>query len=129
MKLGWQPRKWLEKKAKRGVGAYPVGTVAFYGPDNRRATKVAVGIIPAHGSEPAELRRWFAETGDVRTDETVVAEIVTFLREHEVRSVVMPEGLLGCPHEEGTDYPDGGTCPHCPYWAGRDRWAGQFEEN
>jgi hypothetical protein len=129
MKLGWQPRKWLEKKAKRGVGSYPVGTIAFYGPDNRRATKVAVGIILAPQSEPAELRRWIAETGDLRTDETVIAEIVTFLREHEVRSVAMPRGILGCPHEEGIDYPDGGTCPDCPYWAGRDRWTGELEAN
>jgi hypothetical protein len=53
---------------------YPVGTIAFYGPDNRRATKVAVGIIPAPRSEPAEMRRWFGETGDVRLDETVFAE-------------------------------------------------------
>lgn len=29
MKLGRQPRKWIEKKAKRGVGDYPLGTIAF----------------------------------------------------------------------------------------------------
>lgn len=80
-------------------------------------------------SEPSELRRWFAETGDLRTDETVLSEIATFLREHEVRSIVMPKGILGCPHEEGIDYPDGEVCPDCPYWAGRDRWAGQFDPN
>ena len=100
---------------------YPVGTIAFYGPDNRRATKVAVGIIPAR-SEPAEMRRWLVETGDVRVDETVFAEIVTFLREHKVQSVAMTEKILGCPHEEGIDYPNGEACPDCPYWAGRDRW-------
>ena len=61
MKLGWQPRKWLEKKAKRGMRGHPVGTIAFYGPDNRRATKAAVNIGMAPQSEPAELRRWFAE--------------------------------------------------------------------
>jgi len=97
MKLGWQPRKWLEKKTKRGMRGYPVGTIAFYGPDNRRATKVAVGIIPAPRSELAEMRRWFAEAGDVRVDETVFAEIVTFLREHKVQSVAMTEKILGCP--------------------------------
>jgi hypothetical protein len=47
MKLGWEPRKWLKKKAKRGIQGYPVGTIAYYGPDNRRASKAAVGIIPA----------------------------------------------------------------------------------
>ncbi len=124
MKLGWQPRKWLEKKAKRGMTGYPVGTIAFYGPDNRRATKVAVGIIPAPRSELAEMRRWFGEAGDVRVDETVFAEIVTFLREHKVQSVAMIEKILGCPHEEGIDYPNGEACPDCPHWAGRDRWTG-----
>jgi hypothetical protein len=71
----------------------------------------------------------FAETGDLRTGETVFAEIVGFLRENGVRSVAMPKGILGCPHEEGIDYPSGGTCPDCLYWAGRDRWAEQFDAN
>ena len=57
MKLGWQPRKWLEKKAKRGLRVYPFGAIAFYGPDNRRATKAAVSIVTAPQSEPDELRR------------------------------------------------------------------------
>ena len=47
MKLGWQPKKWLAKKAKQGMRSYPVGTIACYGPDDRRATKAAVSVIPA----------------------------------------------------------------------------------
>jgi hypothetical protein len=129
MKLGWQPRKWLEKKAKRGLRGYPVGTIAFYGPDDRRATKVAVGIVPAPQSELTEMGRWSGETGDVRMDDTILAEIVTFLRQHKVQSVAMTEAILGCPHEEGIDYPNGETCPDCPYWAGRDRWTGKLDAN
>jgi hypothetical protein len=129
MKLGWQPRKWLEKKAKRGLTGYPVGTIAFYGPDDRRATKVAVGIVPAPQSELTEMRRWSGETGDLRMDDTILAEVIAFLREHQVRSVAMTEGILGCPHEEGIDYPDGETCPDCPYWAERDRWTGKLDAN
>jgi hypothetical protein len=30
--------------------------------------------------------------------------------------------MLGCPHEEGVDYPMGRTCPRCPFWAGIDRF-------
>ena len=26
-------------------------------------------------------------------------------------------GVAGCPHEEGKDYPRGGDCPFCPFWA------------
>jgi hypothetical protein len=39
MKLGWQPKKWLDKKSKLGFRGYPVGTIAFYGPDDQRASK------------------------------------------------------------------------------------------
>jgi hypothetical protein len=120
-------RKWLEKKAKRGMRGFPLATIAFYGPDNRRASKVAVGIIPMADAEADELRRWFDETGDVRTNETILTEIVDFLREHEVHSVAMPDRLIGCPHEEGIDYPDGESCPLCPYWKGRDRWKGVLD--
>jgi hypothetical protein len=35
---------------------------------------------------------------------------------------VVTDGIIGCPHEEGTDYPEGASCPQCPYWAGRDRF-------
>jgi len=127
MKLGWQPKKWIEKKAKRGMRGHPVGTIAFYGPDNRRATKAAVCIITTPNSEPFEIRRWLCETGDLRTDEAVSLEIATFLRQPEVQSVVAAKGIFGCPHEEGIDYPLGESCPNCPYWAGRVRWAGPLD--
>lgn len=55
MKLGFQPRKWLEKKAKRGWHGYPVGTVAFYGADNVRASKVAVSVVPAREPNPSSV--------------------------------------------------------------------------
>jgi hypothetical protein len=125
MKLGRDPGKWLQKKAKRGVVNYPVGTVAFYGPDDRRASKVAASVVLARDSaEPAVLRRWFSETGDLRRDGAVLAEIALLFQEHGVRSVGMIDSIIGCPHEEGIDYPDGEACPQCPFWAGRDRWAG-----
>ena len=104
-------------------GHWPVGTVAFYGPDNSRASKVAVGIKPYEGAEIGEPARWFSETGDVRTDEAIAAAIVEYLRAHDVRTVAMTSGIIGCPHEEGIDYPDGEVCPACPYWVGRDRFA------
>lgn len=128
MKIGPQPEKWLRKKARQGMRGFPVGTIAFYGPDNRRATKVAVSIIRQEGAEP-ELRRWFSEVSDVRTDGAILAEIGDHLRQGSVRSVAMVDGIIGCPHEEGIDYPFGEACPECPYWAGRDRWSGQLDRN
>ena len=101
-----------------------MGTVAFYGPDNTRATKVAVGVVPAKNAEPTYLERWFSGDRDVRTDAAIGKAILEFLRVHAVRSVALTGGIIGCPHEEGVDYPEKQTCPQCPFWAGRDRWAG-----
>ena len=120
MKLGWQPRKWLDKKRKLGFRGYPVGTIAFYGPDAERASKAAVAVIVAPDTEPVALRRWFADSGDVRNDKTF-KEIALFLRDNEVHSVAMTKEMMGCPHEEGIDYPEGEACPVCPFWAGRPR--------
>jgi hypothetical protein len=53
--------------------------------------------------------------------------VLSFLEAEGVRSVVMADGLLGCPHEEGIDYPTGKSCPQCPYWAGRNRFTGERE--
>ena len=61
-------RKSLRKRVRRGFRGYPVATVAYYGPDDQRASKVAVGITNGEGREVAELRRWFSETADVRFD-------------------------------------------------------------
>jgi hypothetical protein len=117
-------RKRLDRKAKRGLRGWPVATVALYGPDDRRATKIAVGIVPAEGAEVTDLRRWLLEgRGDIRGDNRVAEEVLAFITEAGAKSVVMTDRIFGCPHEEGVDY-EGSTCPHCPFWAGRDRWTG-----
>jgi hypothetical protein len=61
----------------------------------------------------------------VRNDHDVNEEILKFIRSHEVKSVAMPDRIIGCPHDEGVDYPEGSTCPQCPFWAHRDRWTGE----
>jgi hypothetical protein len=124
MKIGPQPDKWLRKKSKQGMRGYPVGTIAFYGPDDRRASKVVASCIRAEGAEP-ELLRLFSETADVRTDQSILAEIADFLKQHAVHSVAMMDRIIGCPHGEGIDYPVGESCPQCPYWKERDRWSGE----
>jgi hypothetical protein len=122
MKIRPQRNKWLSKKSK-GFHGYPVGTIAFYGPDNARASKVAVGVLAGENSEPVAIQRWFSETGDVRYLREIGEEIADFLQGHGVRSVAMSDRIIGCPHEEGIDYALGETCPRCPYWADRDRWS------
>jgi hypothetical protein len=116
----------LKKKIRRGFRGYPVATVAFYGPDNERASKVAVCVVIEEGTEPAAIHRWFSEEGDVRADLAIGGEILQFLQSHGVLSVIATDGILGCPHEEGIDYPDGQVCPQCPFWAHRNRWTGEI---
>ncbi len=125
MKLGWQADKWLSKKSKGGFRGYPIGTLAFYGPDDQRASKLVACVFFAPGSEPAEMRKWFDEQGDLRTSATVLTEVSMFLRMHGVRSITLVEGIFGCPHEEAVDYPQGQDCPQCAFWADRDRYVEQ----
>ena len=113
--------KRLHKKAKRGFRGYPVGTIAFYGPDDRFASKVAAAIVSGEGEEASALERWFSDTEDVRELATIGEQVLAFFERHGVKSVVMTDGIIGCPHEEGIDY-EGPTCPDCPFWAGRDRF-------
>jgi hypothetical protein len=115
----------LTKRSNRGFRGYPVATVAFYGPDDRRASKVAVGVVMREAAEPADLERWFSDEFDVRDDEGINQAIVEFIEHQGVKTVVVADRIIGCPHEEGVDYPSGGKCPVCPFWATRDRWSGE----
>ena len=36
--------------------------------------------------------------------------------EAKQRVVAMSDGNMGCPHEEGQDFPHGEDCPFCPFW-------------
>lgn len=118
--------KWLQKKAKTGRGQ-PIGTIAFYGPDQRCATKVVAAVLRSPDEDPTDLRRWLTADRDLRRDGDTLGEITSFFKSHGVRSVAMIDRIIGCPHEEGIDYPVGEPCPACPYWAKRDRWTGELE--
>jgi len=60
--------KRLKKLLNKGFRGYPIATIAYYGPDDKNATKVAVGIVPDENAEPKVLKRWFTEDTDIRTD-------------------------------------------------------------
>ena len=95
---------------------YPIGTVAMYGPDDKTTTKIAAGVILHDGAE-AIIKRWVAI--DVTTNPKVQQELKDFFLRHGVKSVAMSQGNLGCPHEEGEDFPHGEDCPFCPFWKGK----------
>jgi hypothetical protein len=113
----------MSKRSRRHPTAdLPVATIAAYGPDNTRATKLVVSIVrhPADG-EPGVMRTWTTEA-DVRSDPHVAAEVAAFIAESRVKETLKTDRIIGCPHEEGVDYPMGRTCPRCPFWAGVDRF-------
>jgi hypothetical protein len=117
--------KRLRKKAKKGMRGWPVATIAFYGPNLSQATKVAVGIVPAENADVTAMYDWKAEHGDVRDNAEIAVEILDFIEKHGALSVVMTDGIIGCPHQEGIDY-EGEWCPVCDFWRARDRFTGKM---
>jgi len=95
---------------------YPIATLACYGPDDKTITKIAVGILESEDAEPI-MERWYG-TG-VATDPEVQAQIAALVKAHGAQRVVMTQGVMGCPHEEGIDFPEGEECPYCPFWRGK----------
>jgi hypothetical protein len=116
-------KKLLIKKIRKGDKGYPIATVAFYGPNNDMATKVVCAIISNNRAEPAPINKWFS-TSDLRKSEVVLKKVLGFIEENGANTVSMVEEIIGCPHEEGIDYPEGDFCPKCSYWNGRDRFSG-----
>ena len=114
-------RKRIEKKARRGFRGHPLATVAYYGPDDKTAFKVVVGIVQHENAEANPLERWWSEDRDVRQNADVLEAVCDFIQDHGALSVAVTPGIWGCPHEEGIDYPRGEVCPKCPFWANRDR--------
>lgn len=117
-------KKLLAKHVRKGDKGFPVATIAFYGPNNLSASKVVCAIINAEGAEPDPIKKWFSKA-DARWSENILEEVLSFLKEHSAKSVVMMGQILGCPHEEGIDYPEGESCPNCSYWKNRDRFTHQ----
>src|SRR5208283_3033020 len=96
----------LQKLSKRGFQGYPIATIALYGPTAERASKAAVSIFLREAPEPEQLQRYFSADGDVRFDPEIDTQLVDFLKLYGVRSVIITDRIIGCPHEEGIDYPE-----------------------
>jgi hypothetical protein len=117
-----KPITRLRKNVKRGHQGYPVATLIFYGPADKKASKAVLGIIPSKDAE-VQLHKWFRESPDtdLRYDIKLQNAWIEIMRREGVRSLAMVEEINGCPHEEGQDYPLGQVCPACPFWAHRQR--------
>ena len=114
-------------KKLNGARSRVRGVLTFYGPDNTRATKLVAAIVYSEG-EKTILRRWTIEDGDIRYNSRILEEAATFFKKRKVSEIIQVDGIFGCPHEEGIDYPGGTKCPKCPYWAVRSRFSGEIEQ-
>jgi hypothetical protein len=103
-----QLRNVLQEKKE-----FPIGTLIYFGPDDVTITKIIAVVIPHRESDPT-LKRWVGP--GVSSDPQVAAEIGSFFTFNKVREVVMTDGIVGCPHEEGVDFPVDGTCQDCTFW-------------
>lgn len=103
----------LPGKAK---SKFPIGTVALYGPNDQTTTKIVAGVIKREGADPI-LERWVGM--NIGENARVQRQLQDFFQSHGVKSVVASEGNMGCPHEEGEDFPNGEDCPFCPFWKGK----------
>ena len=101
---------------KAGKGKFPIGTVALYGPDDKITTKIVAGVVIRDGADPI-LERWVGT--HLKGDLKVAEQIKAFFTRHMVKHIVMTSQNMGCPHEEGPDFPVGQDCPFCPFWAGK----------
>ncbi len=102
---------------------YPAGILIAYGPDNTRATKLVATIIKSANPQGENiLHRWLISEGEIRNDPSIAAEIADFFKRHGVKGTTTYDRIIGCPHEEGIEYPMGRTCPRCPFWANIDRF-------
>ncbi|OQK17510.1 hypothetical protein AU255_06455 [Methyloprofundus sedimenti] len=117
-------KKKIANKVRKGFRGYPTATIAYYGPTDKKATKVVVGIVASENAAPEPMKTWLS-TEDVRKDPLILEGILEFIDLYSVKSIAMVDAIIGCPHQEGIDYPDGEECQECSFWKGRDRWSGK----
>jgi Protein of unknown function (DUF1186)/SEC-C motif len=113
----------VSRRLSRRSTQYPLATIALYGPDDTLATKLVVAVLERRDQrEPSAMRTWTTVAVDVRHDQTIADSVADCVREFAVKRTVTSDRIVGCPHEEGIDYPMGRSCPRCPFWAGIDRF-------
>ena len=118
--------KKITKRAKRGYKGDPIASISYYGPDDKHATKVSVGIVK--DGQVEQMERWFNEARDVRKDPAINEAIFNFIETHDAKSVVRMTKINGCPHEPGVDFPVGESCPECTFWRGKARLTDRIQQ-
>ncbi len=87
-------KKLLIKKVRKGNKGFPMVTIAYYGLNNKIATKIVCGIIKYEGAGAGPMKKWFSTT-EIRNSEKVLSEVLSFIGEQEVKSVAINEQIMG----------------------------------
>lgn len=103
-------RRWVRQPYRPTA----IATITFYGPDDATAVKAVVRIYHHLDRTPVISRSFWGR--DPRVDPQVRAAMAAFIQEHKAKQVLTAEGIAGCPHIEGVDYPAGEACPRCRFW-------------
>ena len=74
-------RKVLKEKKE-----FPIGIIAYFGPDKESITKMAALVVPGSDIKPV-LKSW--SQLDVTSDPKVVSEIGQFFLENETQNIVI----------------------------------------
>ena len=77
---------------------YPIGTIAYYGPNDRLATRAVVSVLPGEGQPVAAIRRWSGD--DLINDGKTQKKIREFLQHHRVRSILVADRPMPEPTPE-----------------------------
>lgn len=102
---------------------YPLASVLCYGPNHKIASKLVASIFQRPGqTKPVAVEQWFREGQDIRQDPVIAEAVKDFIARHQAAETISDGRVLGCPHEEGIDYPAGEECPRCPFWANLNRF-------
>ncbi len=83
------------------------------------ASKVVVAIL-GDNQQIIKSVNWSTEATDIRFDAVTAKRIKDFINAWQIKKIVIAEGILGCPHVPGTDFPLGEDCPFCPFWANKE---------
>jgi hypothetical protein len=63
------------------------------------------------------MKSWVST--EIMKNAKVQKEMQEFFAQHGVKSLAMSDGNMGCPHEEGLDFPHWEDCPFRPFWKGK----------
>lgn len=94
----------------------PFATLAYYGPDPTQTTKAVLTRIDGYEKAAGGMEKWYGEA--VHEDGDVQQDIEATMEDWGLDTLVVSQGVAGCPHEENVDFPEGQDCPECPFWAG-----------